>query len=387
MDSRRIARSVGARLSPRAAALVFTAIGQAEVWTSRSTTGLGMGAQVLFAAFTGLTTLTLLGLGRWPMGVALVVPALDALTIRTITDFSPISSVVAILAALYAAGTALTRRRTSVVLLCAVVSAAFSSADAGDLAFAAMLYVAAGAAGMLVRRERRLVQELASSNRALKEEREHSAQLAVAHERTRISREVHDILAHTLSVVVIQAEMAEELLDREPSRSRAALVSIQATGREALGDMRRLIGFLRESGDESSLAPQPGLSSVPELVDSMTRAGVAVTLHVDGPERELTAGLDLCAYRIVQEALTNTLKHAGPVAADVVIRYRRSALNIEIDDQGRVGAGRMARGGTGHGLVGMRERVALYGGELHVGPRPQGGYSVKARLPYSWGAS
>jgi signal transduction histidine kinase len=208
-----------------------------------------------------------------------------------------------------------------------------------------------------------------------REEREHAA---VAAERARIARDLHDVIAHSVSVMTVQAGAARLLLPEDPARAREPLVSVEETGREALAEMRRLFGIVRGDEDDAALAPQPGLARLDVLVEQARKAGLPVELTLEGERHVLSPGLDLTAFRIVQEALTNALKHARPASAHVAIRYGREALDLEITNDGR----RAQTGeGTGHGLVGMRERVALYGGELEAGPREPGGYAVRARLP------
>ena len=210
--------------------------------------------------------------------------------------------------------------------------------------------------------------------------RESEARAAVAEERARIAREMHDVVAHSLSVMVVQAEAAEAMLDSDPERARRPLAAVQQTGRAALGELRRMLGVLREMADEGpALAPQPGLSGLGQLARQVREAGLPVTVRIEGEPRPLSAGIDLSAYRIVQEGLTNALKHAGPATAEVVVRYGPRDLELEVRDDGR-GRASGANGG-GHGLLGMRERVALYGGDLAAGPRPGGGFALTARLP------
>jgi signal transduction histidine kinase len=180
--------------------------------------------------------------------------------------------------------------------------------------------------------------------------------------------------------MVVQAEAAEAMLDVDPERARRPMTAVQDTGRSALGELRRMLGVLREMDDDGApLAPQPGLDGLDELVEHVRAAGLLVSVRVEGERRPLPSGVDLSAYRIVQEGLTNTLKHAGPARAEVLVRYGDRELELRISDDGR-GHGRGTNGG-GHGLVGMRERVALYGGALEAGPRPEGGFRLMVRLP------
>jgi signal transduction histidine kinase len=212
-------------------------------------------------------------------------------------------------------------------------------------------------------------------------EREAQAQAAVVEERARIARELHDVVAHGLSVIVVQAQAAQRVLDGEQPSAREALASIDTTGRQALQEMRRLVGMLREQ-DEASLRPQPGIGELPALIESVQEAGLQVELLVEGVSRPLPPGIDLSAYRIVQEALTNALKHAGPATARVHLRFGDDDLELEVVDDGGGGPSTALDDGTGHGLAGMRERVSLFGGALESGRRREGrGFRVRARLP------
>jgi signal transduction histidine kinase len=232
------------------------------------------------------------------------------------------------------------------------------------------------AAFALQRRARRAA-ELEQRAVALEREREQRERVAVAEERRRIARDLHDVVAHGVGVMTVQAGAARLLLDDDPGRARAPLLAVEQTGRQALGELRRLLGILRADEPEPALRPQPGLADLEELVAQARDAGLPVELVIEGAPAPLPAGVDLAAYRIVQEGLTNTRKHAGPARACVAVRYAPEALELEISDDGRAGA----NGDGGHGLVGMRERVALYGGRLDAGPRPEGGFSIHARLP------
>jgi signal transduction histidine kinase len=231
--------------------------------------------------------------------------------------------------------------------------------------------------GYALRGRRQQVEELADRSARLEREREAQAQAAVAAERARIARELHDVVAHSLSVMVVQAQAADRVLEGEQPSAREALRSVHATGRQALVEMRRLVGLLREN-TQLELAPQPGLGRLDELVEQMRGAGLPVELSIEGDQRELTPGVDLSAYRIVQEALTNVLRHAGGARAIVVVRFGVDEVELEVADDGR-GPHDGANGG--HGLVGMSERVALYGGTLEYGEHNGHGFRVRARLP------
>jgi signal transduction histidine kinase len=246
----------------------------------------------------------------------------------------------------------------------------------GVLAIAAVAWLV----GFAYHERNRRTAELTARAERAERERETEARAAAAEERARIAREMHDVVAHSLSVMVVQAGAAEAMLDADPERARRPLAAVQQTGRSALTELRRMLGVLREMADEGpGLAPQPGLSALDELARQVREAGLPVNVRVEGEPRPLPPGIDLSAYRIVQEGLTNALKHAGPATAEVVVRYGPRELELVVRDDGR-GRGPSANGG-GHGLLGMRERVALYGGDLTAGPRPEGGFALAARLP------
>jgi signal transduction histidine kinase len=218
------------------------------------------------------------------------------------------------------------------------------------------------------------------------EDREMRAREAVAEERTRLARELHDSVGHALNVVVLHAGAAQRIVDTRPDLAREALGSIETAGRQALGDIERMLGILRASDEAAGLDATPGLSQLEALCTRVREAGLVVQLDVEGERRELPSSLDLTAYRIVQEALTNTLKHAGKARASVTVRYGEDALEIVVMDDGRA-TPRRDPARIGHGLAGMRERVAIFGGELQAGPCAEGGFAVRALLPLAKEAS
>jgi signal transduction histidine kinase len=222
--------------------------------------------------------------------------------------------------------------------------------------------------------------ELTERSQRLERERA----LAVAQERTRIARELHDVIAHALSAIVVQAGAGERVSRTRPEQAEETLRLIQQIGRQSLSEMSRLVGVLRQGGEEIGLEPQRGLRQLDALLQDTRNAGLPVELHIAGPQRPLPPGLDLSAYRIVQEALTNARKHAGQARAVVTLRYTVTAIVIEVTDDG-AGAAAANGGGGGHGLIGMRERAAIFGGKLEAGPRPAGGFSVRATLPIAEG--
>ncbi|MFF7247739.1 sensor histidine kinase [Embleya sp. NPDC008237] len=248
--------------------------------------------------------------------------------------------------------------------------------------FLVVLLAIAWVLGDSMRTRRAFYAELEERATRLEFERDQQAQIAAAAERARIARELHDVVAHNVSVMVVQADGAAYAIESSPDRAREALGTIASTGREALAEMRRLLGVLRSQSETDAYVPQPGVEQLGELVEQVRTTGLNVELRVEGVPVELPQSVALTAYRIVQEALTNTRKHAGPDAtATVGVGYGEDGLEMEISDDGR---GAAAPGdGMGHGLVGMRERVAMLGGRLRTGPSIGGGWSVSAMLPYA----
>jgi signal transduction histidine kinase len=240
-----------------------------------------------------------------------------------------------------------------------------------DIAFFAVLFGGPWAVGRFARHR-------AARERVLVAERDMRAQEAVAEERTRIARELHDVVAHAISLIVLQARGGRRMLSDDPDETRRALDVIEHAGEQALGEMRRLLGLLREDDPEPTLAPPPTLRRIDELVAGTRASGLPVEVIIEGEPVELPPGVDVSAYRIVQEALTNALKHAGPAHARVTITYARDAVDLAIVDDG---PGAPSVNGSGYGLAGMRERVAIYGGHLESGARPEGGYALRVRLP------
>ena len=284
-------------------------------------------------------------------------------------------------------------RTAGVVAITGLVAYELSSARAsgfqGSLALLWLVTLASNAAFftwvwwfgdvMRIRRERE--GQLAERTRQLEREREENARRAVFDERVRIARELHDVVAHHVSLMGVQAGAARRVLGQRPERAEEALAAIEGTSRQAVLEMHRLLGFLRQERDDEALAPQPSMRQLGTLVTQMREAGLPVELKVEGRERALPPGVDLSAYRIVQEALTNTLKHAGPAKVAVTVRYGERAVEIEVIDDGRSTVPGTVRESGGNGLIGMRERVSLLGGRLQVGHHPEVGFSVRAHLP------
>lgn len=248
----------------------------------------------------------------------------------------------------------------------------------GDIFFANVVFAVVWLAGFLL--GRKFEEGDAAKERAaqLEREREEQARIAVAEERARIARELHDVVGHSVSVMTVQASGVRRLLRDDQQREREALLTVERTGREALAEMRRMVGVLRRPEEAPALAPQPSLEHLDRLVEQAREAGLPVDLRIEGDAVELPAGVDLTAYRLVQEGLTNALKHARATRAEVLVNYGDGQIEVVVSDDGKgIGNG----DGGGHGLVGMRERVTVYGGELDAGPQPGGGYRLRAKLP------
>jgi signal transduction histidine kinase len=246
---------------------------------------------------------------------------------------------------------------------------------------AALSFVLLGAAYLAGReiatRQKELNQQHERAGK-LEREREESVKAAAEAERRHIARELHDVVAHSVSVMVVQAGAARKVLDDKPEAARESLLAVEASGHEAMAELRRLLGVLGMNGSEAPLAPQPAIGSLDPLIARVREAGLPVALRVEGERSSIPPGVDVAAYRIVQEALTNALKYAGGAPTEVVVRYLPDAVELEVLDEGVVAT---PADGVGRGLIGMRERVALFGGTIEAGKRAEGGYAVRARFP------
>jgi signal transduction histidine kinase len=255
------------------------------------------------------------------------------------------------------------------------VAVAPNAGDTSAFIFASLILLAAPLLmGRVMRHRSRLNRALSRRARELEAQRATRAEEAMLEERTRIAGELHDVVAHALSAMVVQAAAARRLVPRDPDRARAAFASVEDTGRDALTEIRSLLGVLRREDEDLALDPQPSLAHVSSLVKRSTAAGLPVALHVDGETRPLPAGVDLTAYRILQAALGRALEHGGAGSAAVIVRYGSERIEVEVLDDG-------SGDGDGRLLLGTRERVALYGGDLQAGPAPGGGHAVRLRLP------
>jgi signal transduction histidine kinase len=248
----------------------------------------------------------------------------------------------------------------------------------GEIPWIGGFFIAAWLAGFILSARSRQTAELRERAARLELDREAKARAAVTEERARIARELHDVVGHSVSVMTVQASGVRRLLRPDQEREREALLIVEQTGREALAEMRKLVGVLRRPEDAPALAPQPSLKHLDKLVEQVRESGLAVDLKVEGEATNLPASVDLAGYRLVQEGLTNTIKHAQATRADVLVRYGKADVELVVADNG---TGNGDGGGSGHGLVGIRERVSVVGGSLEAGPRPGGGFEVRARLP------
>jgi signal transduction histidine kinase len=363
-------------------ALGLTAVSVGSVVFAR--TRYGFAVPVLEAVATLFTTGPI-ALRRYrPIAVLAVTVTAETLILIFARD-SPVP--LGVIVALYTVG-AYCERRVSiraaglVALPITVGLIVNNAAHVGRVIPELAVFAIAWVVGDNVRTRRAYLAELEARAARLEREREEKADRAVLEERARIARELHDVIAHNVSVMVVQAAAGEDIFDEDPGKARESLAAVASTGRAALAELRRLLGVIRAEEDRAApaYAPQPGLEHIDVLVGQVREAGLPVELSVLGEARPLPEGVGLCAYRIVQEALTNTLKHADASTAKVHLRYVADALELEIIDDGR---GRAAVNGDagGHGLIGMHERVALFGGELTASPRPDHGYEVRARLP------
>jgi signal transduction histidine kinase len=370
-------------------ALVFLAWMQVDLWGHAPLALRVTGGRGVLAALLVLVTLPLAIRRRAPASALLVAAgalAIGSVLVRDSAGGVPVEVFIAMLIAFYSVGAHCDELRARLVgaLALAVIAAAdlarpgFFNGGHSPRPAAWLAFAIAWLVGRDMRRRRGRVADLESRAQQLEREREERAQLAVSEERARIARELHDIVAHAMSVIVLQVGAVRHKLPAELEQDRDALQEVERTGRAALAEMRRLLGAMRGEADELELSPQPGLGSLEPLLEEIRRAGLSVELHVEGDPVQLPHAIDLSAYRIVQEGLTNALKHAHADRADIVVRYRPDELQIDVRDDGH---GPSNTDGLGHGLVGIRERVKLYGGQMSAGADNGRGFILSTRLP------
>ncbi|MBN9609954.1 MAG: hypothetical protein BGO26_18585 [Actinobacteria bacterium 69-20] len=369
-----------------ALALTLGAVGQAALWTG----AIDEGPLSVTAPSYAVISAAVLLRRRWPLVMAAVVAA--TCVAQSVLALSPTSlwALVMILIVSFSVGAHAQGKHALVgglLLLGATYAGQWLEPGAllGDRLFTApVLCGGPWFAGWLVRRHSSQARALDELNVELQHRRAEDVQVARRIERARIARELHDVVAHSISVMVVQAGAAGRVIDQDPQRAKEPLEQIRITGKAALVEMRRLLGVLRTDDAGLALTPQPGVADLSSLVAQIQASGLATTLEINGDGAALPAGYDLATYRIVQEALTNALKHAGPASAIVRIDITHDHVTIDVSDDG-VGR-RAVNGSAGHGLIGIRERVSLYGGTVEAGPYPAGGWRVAATLPFEAGA-
>jgi signal transduction histidine kinase len=372
-------------------ALVLLAVGQSQVWLGWRDGGVGLayrGSRPLEALMIAAFTLPLAVRRRAPVIAAAAVAVAILVQVVFVARELPLLPGLLPLAIANYSAAAWGHTRSRLVGLAAVVAAdgvliarISEEHSSGEILFSAFVIAGTWLLGDLARSRHRRAEHFAERARRLEDERDEWARAAVEAERSRIARELHDVVAHTVSLMGVQAGAARILLDEDPDQARAVLRQIEGSARESVDELQRLLAVVRDAGAAPVLEPQPTLDQLDGLVAQVRAAGLHVDLEVEPVPYTVPSGVALAAYRIVQEALTNTLKHAGAARARVCLAYDGStdALEIEISDDGRGAAA--TNGHRGHGLIGMRERTALYGGTLQAGPLPAGGFSVTARLP------
>ena len=379
-----------ARVFDAVLAVGLTAIGVASQFTASVTNDEAFRDTDAWAVILGLLTCVPVFWRRQRPLPALLV-SLTAITILAAADYRTNNLPVPVLFLVYGAGAYATRRSAPIGLVAVNVALGIIYlSDPPDLdGTGTLLNMAVFSGGWLAGQVVRARAVAAAARLAEAEERAevHRQQLgrSVAEERLRLAQELHDVVAHSMSVIAVQAGMGVHVIDRQPDEAKRALEAISDTSRKTLQEMRRMLGVLRGEDGERSHQPAPGLSELPRLVEDVRSAGVPVELTVEGTSEAVPHGIELSVYRIVQEGLTNVIKHAGKARAEVAIRCRPEEVEVEVLDDGRGAAARSD--GGGHGLVGMRERVAIWGGSLSAGPRSGGGYRVVAHLPYGEGAA
>jgi signal transduction histidine kinase len=315
---------------------------------------------------------------RYPFAVGVGVAVLFDVQLALISDPQIIAAGVAYFCALYGLAVWTSTRRFVLGLVALVAGPLLATLGSSTLRLSSTVFFTVVSVVVMVL-VRRVVGDRERRAQIAERERDVAAREAVVEERARIARELHDVIAHHVSMIVLQAGAERSVLDESNASTREVLETVEQTGRSALTEMRRLLGMLRDDQSDP-LTPQPGLDDVPTLVGQLREAGLPVDLTIEGERRDLPVGIELSGYRIVQEALTNALKHAGTARARVSVRYGPDSLELEIADDG-AGGGAARTPGGGHGLVGMRERVALYGGRFQATRIPGGGFVVKAALP------
>jgi signal transduction histidine kinase len=335
-----------------------------------------------------LLTIAVMGAVAWRRRFPLSVVAFVVVGMMVLDSDGQLSVFAALVIVTFTAGAELDPPRSWIGLALSVlpfwIGFGLIGGSVSDFVAVTVLYGGSWAVGQALRERSHRSAEMATRAERAERDREAEAARAVAEERARIARELHDVVSHSISVITVQAQAVRRRLGPEHVREADDLRAVEATARQAMAEMRRLFGVLRADGEQPALAPQPGLDQLDRLIEETRAAGVDVTAVVEGDRAPLSPGLDLAAYRIVQEALTNVRKHAPGGRVTVRLRFGDRDLDVVVEDTGASGDG--TGDGGGLGLVGMRERAALYGGSIQAGPLPRGGFAVRARMPFREGA-
>lgn len=381
-------RTRGWRSSDLVGATTLLVAGQLEVWTTLRWGGIGPPLhppRIAEAVIVAVLTMSLAARRRWPVVVAgAVIGGLTVQVLAVAPEISLVSGLLPLLVVVYS-GAVYARPLLRLVPLAGAlaVQGLFvlrieEERATGEIVFGLFVIVGAWLVGDVVRGRQRRIERAVEDLARVESERDTWTEQALADERAEIAREPHDVIAHGVSVMGVQAAGARVLVDRDHDAAKSVMLAIEAQARESVAELQRLLGVLREVPDANTREPRPGLDQVEALAEQMRQPGVLVMLEIVGRPRALPAGIDLAAYRVVQEALTNVLKHAGPVRVQVQIRYEPAAMVIDVRDEGpRPTPGAPA----GHGLIGMRERITLYGGTLDIDQPPCGGFHIDARIP------
>lgn len=373
------------RLFDGVLALLIAVVGVAEIWVPFPSV-LGTGSPGLSTVLVVVLALPLVVRRRWPLAVALIV----LFSWPVVYSFTPLlvlfwGQFVPMLVAVFSVARHGRGREPWYGGAAAIGALLFLDfrvdvlQEPSEIVFHWLLFTVAWSVGSWLRSVERRAADSARRAEATEEAAAASTAAAIAEERARIARELHDVVAHSVSVMVVQAGAAEQVVDDDPEMVRRALAAIRSTGTEALAEMRRVLMMLRHNDAGSDLSPQPGLAALPALIEDARAGGLDAELEIEGTERPLPAGLDLAVYRIAQEALTNVRRHAAASHVQCIVRYGEVEIELEVRDDGRGTAEATTNGG--HGLIGMRERAALYGGRMDASSLPGSGFTVHAVLP------
>ena len=377
-----MARPGLARAALTGVVLLLLVVAQVQVWSAAP--AYDVGGRGLNAVLAAAMTLPVLLARRWPLPVALAV--LAAVTLDQLLGGQGGYQWFVVVLVVFALGAhagpvagPLGGAVVAGLVLAVDLPRLRSGAPVDEVLPAWAVLVGVYGLGRWLRHRRTEVARLADRADALERDQQAAAREAVRLERARIAGELHDLVAHSMAVIVLQAQAGRRVLGTDPASAEGALAAIEATGREGMTELRRLLDVLHLAAVAGDIEPRPGLAHLPALAERVGSAGMPVTVAVDGQKRPLPPGVDLSAYRIIQEALTNALRHAGMATAKVAVTYRTHEVEVRVDNDG---AGPVAtHPGGGHGLAGMRERVRLFGGTLEAGPTPNGGFCVRAVLP------